>query len=62
MDLNYQLLEIKGTLLQSSYGVYIVEIKHVDEPKSFLYIGQTGDSNHITARSPFYRLSAHLSL
>lgn len=56
----YLSLEINGNLLQSSYSVYIVEIKHLNEDKIYYYIGQTGDTKEISARSPFYRISAHL--
>lgn len=49
---------IKGTDLQSAYGVYLVLIK--DQGKTFYYVGQTGDAKYISARSPFYRIAAHL--
>lgn len=51
-------ITIKGTDLQSAYGVYVVLIK--DQEKTFYYVGQTGDAKYISARSPFYRIAAHL--
>ncbi|MDD2634108.1 MAG: hypothetical protein PHW82_01260 [Bacteroidales bacterium] len=53
------MFELKGKYLQSKYSVYIIEI--INEEKSYYYIGQTGDSHYITARSPFRRLVGHMS-
>jgi hypothetical protein len=52
-------ISIKGSDLVSAYGVYLVLIK--DQDKNYCYVGQTGDAKYISARSPFYRLAAHLS-
>jgi hypothetical protein len=54
----YQCLEIKGELLSSAYSVYVVEI--TNHSSNYYYVGQTGDAKVISARSPFYRLAAHL--
>ena len=45
--------------MNSSYFVYVACIKY--GKKTFLYIGQTGDNKHQTARGPFYRIAGHLS-
>ncbi|HBX51696.1 MAG: hypothetical protein A2275_17025 [Bacteroidetes bacterium RIFOXYA12_FULL_35_11] len=52
-------IEIKGKTLESAYSVYIVVVYYGS--KKYFYIGQTGDTKAISARSPFYRISAHLS-
>lgn len=51
-------ISIKGSDLVSAYGVYLVLIK--DKETTYCYIGQTGDAKYIAARSPFYRIAAHL--
>lgn len=51
--------QLNGDLLTSAYGVYIIEFTHPETEKIY-YVGQTGDAKHISARSPFYRLAAHL--
>lgn len=51
-------ITIKGSDLVSAYGVYIVLI--MDQTKNYCYVGQTGDAKYISARSPFYRIAAHL--
>lgn len=51
-------ITIKGSDLVSAYGVYIVLIKAGSI--NYCYIGQTGDAKYISARSPFYRIAAHL--
>jgi hypothetical protein len=43
---------------QSGYFVYVITIHHKTEG-TYYYVGQTGDRNHNSARSPFYRLMAH---
>ena len=43
---------------KSAYYVYVLKIVH-ETKGHFFYIGQTGDRNHISARSPFYRLMGH---
>ena len=50
---------IDGKYLKSSYSVYIIEL--TNNKNNYYYIGQTGDSNYVTARSVFRRLSGHLS-
>lgn len=52
-------INFKPEWFQSGYFVYIITIIHKDRGL-FYYIGQTGDRKHISARSPFYRLIAHL--
>jgi hypothetical protein len=44
--------------LKSMYSIYIIVLKNGDN--KYFYIGQTGDRNHISARSPFLRLTGHL--
>src|SRR5690554_2757169 len=53
-------ITIKGSDLKSTYGVYIILIKDALEIPTHYYIGQTGDAKHISARSAFYRIAAHL--
>lgn len=55
-------ITIKGSDLASTYGVYLILIKDNNDPKAIrlCYIGQTGDAKHISARSAFYRIAAHL--
>lgn len=53
------LFEIDGKYLKSSYSVYIVEI--INNESKCYYIGQTGDANYVTSRSPLRRLIGHLS-
>lgn len=53
------LLEIDGKCLKSTYSVYIIEI--ISAKDKYFYIGQTGDSNYVSARSPLRRLIGHLS-
>lgn len=43
---------------KSGYCVYVISITHVSKG-IFYYIGQTGDRNNKSARSPFYRLMGH---
>jgi hypothetical protein len=43
---------------QSGYYVYVISITHISKG-IFYYIGQTGDRNNKSARSPFYRLMGH---
>jgi len=56
----YDFIELNGRLLESKYGVYVVQIRHKSDGE-FNYVGQTGDAKYISARSSFYRLAAHLS-
>jgi hypothetical protein len=51
-------LELKGELFRSAYTVYVVEIRHQTKGR-FFYVGQTGDSHYLMARSPFYRMGGH---
>lgn len=53
-------ITIKGSDLESTYGVYIILIKDAKEKPTHYYVGQTGDAKHISARSAFYRIAAHL--
>jgi len=53
-------ITIPGSDLESTYGVYIILIKNAKEKPTHYYIGQTGDAKHISARSAFYRIAAHL--
>jgi len=43
---------------KSGYYVYVISITHISKG-IFYYIGQTGDRNNKSARSPFYRLMGH---
>lgn len=43
----------------SGYYVYIITVWHEGDYR--YYIGQTGDRNHLSARSPFYRLWGHFN-
>ncbi|MCC6701918.1 MAG: hypothetical protein IT221_10370 [Fluviicola sp.] len=53
-------ITIKGSDLVSTYGVYIILIKDASDKPTHYYVGQTGDAKHISARSAFYRMAAHL--
>lgn len=53
-------IEFNSEWFQSGYFVYVLVIEHKDNP-TFYYIGQTGDRNHHSARSPFYRLMGHFN-
>jgi hypothetical protein len=53
-------ITIKGSDLESTYGVYIILIKDANDEPTHYYVGQTGDAKHISARSAFYRIAAHL--
>jgi hypothetical protein len=52
-------INIPNDWLQSGYFVYVAKINY--RKKTFLYVGQTGDNNHPTARGPLYRISGHIS-
>lgn len=52
-------LNFNSTWFQTAYYFYLLTIKKSNSPV-FYYAGQTGDRKHTTARSPFYRLTAHL--
>lgn len=45
---------------EMGYYVYIVVI--TNQRQHYFYVGMTGDRKHLTARSPFYRMSGHFSL
>ncbi|GAK96929.1 hypothetical protein JCM19294_1238 [Nonlabens tegetincola] len=51
-------ITIQGKDLVSAYAVYVIIIK--DEQHKYIYIGQTGDAKHLSARASFYRMAAHL--
>jgi hypothetical protein len=53
------IFEIDSKLFKSNYSVYIIEV--INNSDRFYYIGQTGDSHYLTARSPLRRLIGHLS-
>jgi hypothetical protein len=44
--------------LKSMYSIYVIVLKN--GLNKYFYIGQTGDRKHISARSPFLRLTGHL--
>jgi len=44
--------------LKSMYSIYVIVLNNNME--KYYYIGQTGDRKHLSARSPFYRLTGHL--
>lgn len=54
-------ISINGSDLESTYGDYIIFIKDASKNPIYFYVGQTGDAKHISARSSFYRIAAHLS-
>lgn len=56
--MKHLILQLEGDLFQSAYSVYVVDINHKKEGR-FFYIGQTGDSHYLMARSPFYRMGGH---
>ena len=51
------IMELQPGWFQMGYYVYVVLIRY--KGKRYYYIGMTGDRNHLTARSPFYRMSGH---
>lgn len=53
-------ITIEGKHLSNAYGVYIIIIQGKNEESPYYYVGQTGDAKVISARSPFYRVAAHL--
>lgn len=52
------IIDIKADWLKRQYSVYAIQITY--QGKDYLYIGQTGDNHHVTARSAFSRLGAHV--
>jgi hypothetical protein len=62
MSKNIKQLEINfnSEWFQSGYYVYVISITH-NTKGIFYYIGQTGDRNNKSARSPFYRLMGHFN-
>jgi hypothetical protein len=57
-DATVATLILGGSWLLPAYSVYLAEI--LKPGKRYYYVGQTGDGKHLTARSPFHRLAAHL--
>jgi hypothetical protein len=53
-------LIIHGKDLISAYAVYVVIIMDIKAHRKYIYVGQTGDAKHLSARSSFYRMAAHL--
>ena len=51
-------LKFNSSWFQTAYYVYVLTVFKANKPV-FYYVGQTGDRKHITARSPFYRLTSH---
>ncbi|WP_397298722.1 hypothetical protein [Nonlabens ulvanivorans] len=51
-------ITIQGKDLVSAYAVYVIIIR--DAQHKYIYIGQTGDAKHLSARASFYRIAAHL--
>ena len=49
---------LTGELFRRQYLLYVVELSH--DSSQYFYVGQTGDTRVITARSVFRRLAAHL--
>lgn len=43
----------------SGYYVYVITVEQAGAQR--YYIGQTGDRNHLSSRSPFYRLWGHFN-
>lgn len=43
---------------EPGYYVYVIRVHHKTKG-TFYYAGQTGDRNHVSARSPFYRMNGH---
>jgi len=55
-----KIINIEGSLLQSFYTVYLIQIENTKENDVYYYVGQTGNAKIITARSPLYRIGGHL--
>lgn len=51
-------IELPGAQFRRAYLLYVIEICHGKE--QYLYVGQTGDNNYLTARPAFRRLSGHM--
>lgn len=51
-------IKFNTSWFQTAYYVYVITVIKANKPV-FYYVGQTGDRKHITARSPFYRLTSH---
>ncbi|MDR1787949.1 MAG: hypothetical protein LBR16_05810 [Treponema sp.] len=58
MDKVYKIELIGKEQFKSSYSIYIIVLNHCND--KYFYIGQTGDRNNTSARSPFLRLAGHL--
>ena len=52
-------LNFNGELLQRGFWLYVWEIQ-TPKKKHLYYVGRTGDSSSINARSPFNRMGQHL--
>ncbi len=52
-------INFNNSWFKSRYYVYVITVIH--SPKTFYYIGQTGDRKYTAARSPFYRLWGHFN-
>ncbi|MDO9187595.1 MAG: hypothetical protein Q7W13_16410 [Bacteroidia bacterium] len=55
MEINYN-----SEWFESGYYVYVLIIEHHKKGR-YYYVGMTGDRNHISARSPFYRMMGHFN-
>ncbi len=54
------IISLKSEWFKMGYYVYVVVMTY--RKQRYFYIGMTGDRKHITARSPFYRMSGHFML
>lgn len=57
--LEYVQFKLNSSWFQTAYYFYLLTLYKFNKPVLY-YAGQTGDRNHVTARSPFYRLTSHL--
>ncbi|MDD3877840.1 MAG: hypothetical protein PHT69_14560 [Bacteroidales bacterium] len=60
VKLENMVINFNSEWFQSGYYVYVLTIVHIAKG-TYYYVGQTGDRNHTSARSPFYRLMGHFN-
>jgi len=58
--IEYNRLELSGSLLVPGFSIYLLEIIFNNE--KWFYIGMTGDPFYPSARAAFHRISGHLEL
>jgi len=52
-------ITLEPVWFEMGYYVYIVMMRR--DKEKYFYVGMTGDRQHETARSPFYRMAGHFS-